>query len=171
MTTIIPETLTRLQASAFVDNAELAVVGRSKILREAAKRLAEKALHKIATDFIRFEEYLGFQTQAMRLDVYVLSPPELAELIVAARREGAEDTQRFMPRSFELTLSALHVEIDGLKRQLLETQKALNEAERFATAYRVPRAAKEWKEKFSSVLSDAFNACHEASKKDDGKKS
>lgn len=46
MAGLIPESATRLQAVAFVRDAELAAIGRDRIIRAQAEQLAENALRK-----------------------------------------------------------------------------------------------------------------------------
>lgn len=50
MVGLIPETITRLQAVAFVLDAELTAIGQDRIIHESAKQMAEQALHKILRD-------------------------------------------------------------------------------------------------------------------------
>lgn len=95
MAILVPETATRLQAEAFVTNAELAAVGRSEIIRYAAKSMAERALHKLLDDCIRTENYQGFSGQTLRLDVYILSPSDLRKMLVDAQRQGEQDALRW----------------------------------------------------------------------------
>ena len=95
MAVLVPETATRLQAEAFVTSAELATVGRSEIIRHAAKNMAESALRKLLDDCIRTEDYQGFSGQTLRLDVYVISPAELRKMLVDAQRQGERDALRW----------------------------------------------------------------------------
>lgn len=96
MSSLIPETLTHLQATAFVSKAELSAVGRSRIIRAEAEKMAETALRKLLTDCIKTEgEYLGYACQTLRLDVYVLSCAELHQIIARAREEGERDAIRW----------------------------------------------------------------------------
>ena len=44
MSFTIPESLTRLQITTFVEGAELANLSRSEIIREGSKKMAEQAL-------------------------------------------------------------------------------------------------------------------------------
>lgn len=97
MASLIPETALRLQALAFVNDAELAAVGRVRIIRVAAEQLAENGLRKLLEDCIKTEgDYMGYRGQTLRLDVYVLSPDELHKIIADALRTGANDASRWM---------------------------------------------------------------------------
>ena len=91
MAYLIPETATRLTATAFVSDAELVRVDRSEVIRAAATRLAESALRRIMQDCITAEDYRGFSGNTLRLDVYVLSPTELEAMLADARNQGAKD--------------------------------------------------------------------------------
>ena len=92
----IPETATRLQAVAFVKDAELRAVGRDRIIRAAAEQLAECALRKILADCIKTEgDYMGYRGQTLKLDAYVLSPNELHNIIVTAMEQGEKDARRW----------------------------------------------------------------------------
>lgn len=96
MAELIPETITRLQAVAFVGNAELAAIGRDRIIRTSAEQMAEQALHKLLRDCIKTEgDYMGYTGQTLRLDVYVLTPDELHRLISDARMRGCVDARRW----------------------------------------------------------------------------
>lgn len=96
MATLIPEDK-RLQATAFVKNAELEAIGRGQIIRHAAEEMAEMALRKILDGCITTKgNYMGYQGQTLKLDVYVLSPQELHKIIVKARQEGEQDARRWM---------------------------------------------------------------------------
>lgn len=95
MATLLPETVTRLQAQAFVENAELSNIGRSEIIRHAAKDMAEKCLRKLLHDCIETKQYQGYQGQTLYLDVCVLAPHELFELLKNAREEGRLDAMRW----------------------------------------------------------------------------
>ncbi len=98
MATLFPENITRLQATAFVDGAELSNLGRSGIIRHAAKDLAEKALRKLLDDCIKTEDYQGYRGQTLSLDVCVIEPGELLRLLAQAREEGERDAARWAPR-------------------------------------------------------------------------
>jgi hypothetical protein len=92
MAVLIPETVTRLQATAFVNDAELSNIGRNGVIRLAADKLAESALRKILNDCIKTEGgYMGFRGQTLMLDVYVLSPQELHKMLVEAAAQGERD--------------------------------------------------------------------------------
>ena len=96
MASLIPETAKLLQATAFVSGAELQAVDRGKIIRTAAKNMAEMALQKIMADCIKSEgDYMGYQGQTLKLEVYVLSPAELHQIIARAREEGENDAKRW----------------------------------------------------------------------------
>ena len=94
--TIVPESATRLQATMFVDRAEIMNAERSDILREAARHMAESALRKIIHDCIRSEgDYMGYRGSTLKLDVYVFSPEELHKMLLEARMQGQRDAERF----------------------------------------------------------------------------
>lgn len=100
MASLIPETATRLQAVAFVTDAELSAVGRDRIIRAEAEQLAESALRKLLSDCIRTKgDYMGYKGQTLKLDVYVLSPEELHQIVARAREQGERDAMNFMGRS------------------------------------------------------------------------
>ncbi len=97
MAGLIPESATRLQATAFVRDAELAAIGRDKIIRHEAEHMAECALRKLLKDCIKTEgDYMGYTGQTLRLDVYVLAPNELHKMLAEAREQGERDAQRWM---------------------------------------------------------------------------
>lgn len=91
MATLVLETATRLQATAFVHGAELSNLGRVAIIRAAAEKMAEGALRKLLGDCITTEDYQGYCGQTLRLDVYVLAPHELHKMLADARAEGERD--------------------------------------------------------------------------------
>ena len=92
MAVLIPETATRLQVMAFVSDAELAATERNRLIRVKAEQMAEQALRKLLSDCIKTEgDYMGFQGQMLRLDVYVLSPEEIHKMIADAIRQGRLD--------------------------------------------------------------------------------
>jgi len=91
---IIPESLARLQATAFVKNAELARIGRDRIIANAAEELARTALHKLLSDCIEtIGDYMGYQGQVLKLDCYVISPRELDQIITNALVQGRRDAE------------------------------------------------------------------------------
>jgi hypothetical protein len=97
MAGLIPETATRLEATAFVRDAELQAVGRSQIIRAAAVEMARQALDKLLRDCITTKgNYAGYQGQTLMLDVYVLEPYELHKMLAAARMLGEQDAIRSM---------------------------------------------------------------------------
>lgn len=99
MAGLIPEAATRLQAMAFVRDAELSAIGRDNIIREQAKLLAETALRKILHDCIKSEgDYMGYRGQVLRLDVYVIAPNELHKMLAEARVQGEQDALRWAGR-------------------------------------------------------------------------
>ncbi len=99
MAVLIPESATRLQAVAFVNGAELEVVGRERIIRAAAEKLAESALQKLLADCIKTEgDYMGHPGHTLRLDVYVLSPQELHRIVADAFAKGWQDEARWSER-------------------------------------------------------------------------
>lgn len=96
MTGLIPEKATRLQATAFVQNAELHAIGRDRIIRQSAQEMAERALLKLLADCITSEDnYMGYRGQTLRLDVYVLAPSELHKMLAEARMQGERDALRW----------------------------------------------------------------------------
>ena len=95
MATLFPESVTRLQATAFVQNAELFNIGRTEIIRHAAKDLAEKALRKLLGDCIKTEDYHGYRGQTLTLDVCVIEPGELLRMLAQAREQGERDAARW----------------------------------------------------------------------------
>lgn len=96
MAMLIPENALRLQTTALITNAELSAIGRSEIIREAAKQMAESALQRILTYCIKTERgYQEFQGHTLRLDVYVLTPEEAHSMIAKAYERGAEDARRY----------------------------------------------------------------------------
>lgn len=97
MASLIPETTTRLQAVAFVRDAELAAIGRDRIIRAEAEKMAEAALRKLLADCITKEgNFMGFEGPMLRLDCYVLTPHELHQIIAKAREQGERDAQQWM---------------------------------------------------------------------------
>ena len=103
MASIVPETATRLKATAFVNGAELGALGRGGIIRAAATEMAESALRKLLEDCITTSEYMGHQGQTLTLDVYVLAPADLHQIIMQARAEGERDAMRWTTRTSEQT--------------------------------------------------------------------
>ena len=96
MAYLIPESLTRLTATAYANDAEISAMGREEILHETARKLAESALRKLMADCITTTEWHGHQGQALQLDVYVLSPSELNDLLRDALNRGCEDAMRWI---------------------------------------------------------------------------
>lgn len=97
MAGLVPETATRLSATAFVSDAELTAVGRSEIIRMQAEQMAEGALRKLLKDCIKAEGgYMGYEGQTLRLDVFVLSPNELHKMLAEARMQGEADAKFWM---------------------------------------------------------------------------
>jgi hypothetical protein len=97
MASLIPETVTHLQATAFVSDAELSAIGRDRIIRAEAEKMAEMALRKLLEDCIKTEgDYMGYKGQTLRLDVYVLSRADLHQIIARAREQGEHDAMRWM---------------------------------------------------------------------------
>lgn len=96
MAVLVPETATRLQATAFVHGAALMTVGRVEIIREAAEQMAEGALRKLLADCIKTKgDYMGHQGQTLCLDVYLLTPEDLHAMLVEARAQGERDAMRW----------------------------------------------------------------------------
>lgn len=92
MAGLVPESATRLQATAFVQDAELSNIGRSDVIRMQAWNMAEAALRKLMEDCIKTEGgYMGYNGQTLKLDVFVLSPEELHKMLVEARKKGEQD--------------------------------------------------------------------------------
>ncbi len=101
MAGLIPESATRLQAMAFVQGAELSAIGRDKIIRAGAERMAEQALRKLLKDCIKTEGgYMGYTGQTLSLDVYVIAPYELHKMLAEAREQGEHDALRFRGADF-----------------------------------------------------------------------
>lgn len=94
MAFLIPETTLRLQATALVQDKELAAIGHTSLIHEYAKHLAETALWKLLRDCIKAER--DYEGQTLRLDVYVLSPAELHKMLVDARLQGETDAKRWI---------------------------------------------------------------------------
>lgn len=103
MSVLLPENLCRLQATCFVQDAELQVVGRSGIIRHAAEKLCRQALEKLLTDCVKSEgSYMGFSGSTLMLDVYVLSPTELHQALAQAVEIGRRDASRwFLSPNYE----------------------------------------------------------------------
>lgn len=97
MTYIIPDTVLRLQAEAFVHNRELEAVGGTGLMRTAAGCLSEKAVRKLMDMCIEVEDAHGFTHKRLRLDCYVLSPSELNGIISKAVERGMLDAMRWNP--------------------------------------------------------------------------
>ncbi len=92
---IIPDTLKRLQAFAFVDEAELNCSGHEELMRNAATHMAESGLQKILEDCIEIKDgCMGYPGQTLELNVYVLSPYELQQIIADARAQGYRDAEK-----------------------------------------------------------------------------
>jgi len=79
-----------LQAAAFVDDAALDQSDRVETIRRAARSMAEQALQKLLYDGIKTKDYMGHMGQTLYLDVYVITPSELEELLVKARMDGQQ---------------------------------------------------------------------------------
>lgn len=102
MAGMIPESATRLQAMAFVQDAELTALGRDEIIHASAKRMAEDAMRKLLADCITTEGgYQGYKGQTLRLDVYVMAPTELHKMLVEARKQGERDAMRWMRPNYK----------------------------------------------------------------------
>lgn len=95
MTYLIPESATRLQATAFVSDATLSNIDRGVIIRSHAKGMAEMALRKLLRDCIKTENYQGYMGQTLYLDAYVLSSAELHRMLSDAWERGYEDSARW----------------------------------------------------------------------------
>lgn len=91
---LLPENLTRLQATAFVNDAALDNPTRCEIIRTQAKQMAEMAIRKVIKDCIKTHEYQGHMGQTLYLDVFILAPEEMYALIKDARTSGADDYAR-----------------------------------------------------------------------------
>ena len=79
----IPDTAKRLCFTAFADKTSIAEAGRERVLSKMSRKIAENALHKIVEDYVKTKgDYLGYSGQTLELDVYVLSPEELHQIIV-----------------------------------------------------------------------------------------
>ena len=95
-TVISPSKLTRLQYETFVSSAELQNTGRSTVLAHAREHLARQLLNEIVAKSITTEGgYMGYQGNRLSVDVYVLSPKELHNLILEARQQGERDALQF----------------------------------------------------------------------------
>lgn len=98
MAFLIPESLTRLQAHVFVDGAELDQTIRRAVIQQAAVGLAEQALRKLLDDCVETTSgYMGYEGQRLSLDVYVLTPRELDNLLITALSEGAKSKDSTPP--------------------------------------------------------------------------
>lgn len=91
---LIPEDLTRLQATMFVDGAALFVPNRGEIIHAAAVNMARGAVKKIVNDCVTTQDWLGHKGQTLYLDVYVLTPHELHALIMDAYIKGQKERAR-----------------------------------------------------------------------------
>lgn len=90
----IPDNLTRLQAVTFISNSELTHRDHVAPVRESMKVMAETVLRKLIQDCIstvRDEESAWNTSTKLVLDVYVLTPTELSDLIIKARADGKKD--------------------------------------------------------------------------------
>ncbi len=96
MSFTIPESLTRLQITTFVEGAELANLSRSEIIREGSKKMAEQALRDIINKCIISDDYNGYQSQTLKLDCIIMSPKELNVLIADAIAYGKETMRKEM---------------------------------------------------------------------------
>ena len=93
---IMPNNKNRLQTTAIVDAVELASVHRDEIMRRAALNMAEDALRKIMADCVVVEPFReDIKGYRLVLDMYVLSPAELENLLYDARKQGQIDAQRW----------------------------------------------------------------------------
>ena len=101
MAYLIPETLTRLQATAFIDKRELGADGEDGIIGNLAKKLADQTRYKMLRECIKVED-VDDGGRRLRLDVYLLSPGELEGIIAEARSSGAKDAMRFLPQDGKL---------------------------------------------------------------------
>lgn len=102
MSFTIPNTLTRLQTTMWVQGAELSVVDRGSIIYEATKDLARQASHKLMQDCIKSDsEYQGHPSSRLVLDVYVLAPHELYRLLEEAQEAARTDALRWTSYKFE----------------------------------------------------------------------
>jgi hypothetical protein len=95
MAMVFPESVTRLQATVFVDGAEIKAINRNEIILHAAKNMAESALRKLLDDCIKTQDYQGYQGQTLCLDVCVIEPGELLRLLADARTSGQTDALRW----------------------------------------------------------------------------
>lgn len=100
MSYLIPESATRLQATAFVTNTEIDAAGGTRVLRMAAEKLAEQALRKLMDDCMTTESHDGY-AKAIRLDVFVIAPAELDKMLLRARLQGERDALQFTLRSYQ----------------------------------------------------------------------
>ena len=92
MAGLVPEKITRLQATCFVQDAELARLGRGTIIRQAARQLVEQAVQDLLEKCVKTEgDYMGFQGQTLILDAYVMSPAEFHSALAEARMQGERD--------------------------------------------------------------------------------
>jgi hypothetical protein len=95
MAYIIPETITKLQATAYLQKTELFTIGASNVMRSAAERLAEQALRKLLDDCILVVDKPSPDLVKIQLDVCILSPDELMKIIEEARVQGEKDALRW----------------------------------------------------------------------------
>ena len=102
MSYTIPNTLTRLQTTMWVEGAALEVVGRGSIIYEATKDLARQASHKLIQDCIKSDsEYQGHPSSRLVLDVFILAPHELYRLLEQAQESARMDALRWTSYKFE----------------------------------------------------------------------
>ena len=96
MAYVIPETATRLQATAFVEGAALNAIGRESIIRESAKQLARNALDKLLRDCVTIRTFKGEWGNTLDLDVYVMTPNEVQRMAEEAYIAGRREASRWM---------------------------------------------------------------------------
>jgi len=101
MTTIKLSDLLRFNASVLVSDAEMSNIHRDAVLREARKNLAEEVIHRIVHDCVESSPgYMGYSSNLLTVDVFVITPSQLHQLMAKAREDGMKDVYRFQPTEY-----------------------------------------------------------------------
>lgn len=105
MAQLIPDDLTRLSAVALVSSQELQHHDPARVLRETAESLAWYGVQKLIERCIRIDtpETYPLEPKVLRLDVYLITPNELLQLIARARKDGFNDANRWHPMGMTFT--------------------------------------------------------------------